>query len=270
MDQKLRFENWMKEKGLKRKSIKNYITGISTIINTLKIDIYKHTTIEDVDDLLDSCFNKNNIKGKQLDELNSRGHNMYSSALKKYIQFVKCKDGYIKDKPEIYRTKVTLNDTNSTDIANRSFTKISYKLNCNNSHTRKLKERYTRHNIVIKKIANILEAQGFEIKEGNIDCLAIKDEQALLIEVKSLDNNYSDEIKQVRQAYSQLDYYEEFALGKYRGHNVIKVAIFERKISDEHISFMENRNKLVFWIDNDKIDGSKISTTLIKNLNIDI
>lgn len=270
MDQKLRFENWMKEDGLKCKSIQNYITGISTIINTLQIDIYKYTTREDVDDLLNMCFDKNNIKGKQLDELNKRGHSMYSSALKKYIKFVKDNQEYIKEEQEIYRCKIILNDTDSSSIANRSFTKNSYKLNCNKFDINKLEDRYIRHNIVVKKLSNILERQGFEIKEGNIDCLAVKDKNAIIIEAKSLDNNYSDEIKQVRQAYSQLDYYEEFALGKYKEYNITKIAIFERKISDEHIFFMENRYKLVLWIGNNKIEGSKVSTTLIKKLNIEI
>ncbi|MBW4863130.1 MAG: hypothetical protein KZY57_09920 [Paeniclostridium sp.] len=161
MDQKLRFENCMKEDGLKRKSIQNYISGISTIINILQIDIYKYTTIEDVDDLLNMCFDKNNIKGKQLDELNKRGHRMYKSALKKYIKYVKDNQKYVKEEQEIYRSKITLNDTDSSNIANRSFTKTRYKLNCNKLYINKLKDRYNRHNIIVKKIASILENQSF-------------------------------------------------------------------------------------------------------------
>ncbi len=270
MNQRLEFENWMKCKGLKNKTIQNYITGISTIINTLEIDIYKYITKEAVDDLLELCFNKTNIKGKQLDELNSRGHNMYSSALKKYIQFVKEEKIYIKEQESSYYPRIILKDIKSSNIANRVFTKSNHKVVYNEKIIEKLKDRYTRHNIIVKKIACILEQQVFEIKEGNIDCLAIKHQDALLIEVKSLDNNYSDEIKQVRQAYSQLDYYEAFALGKYKNYNIYKIAIFERKISEKHIYFMENTNKLVLWIDDNNIGGSKKTLELITKLGVNL
>ncbi|MBO3444590.1 hypothetical protein [Clostridium sp. CCUG 7971] len=53
-------------------------------------------------------------------------------------------------------------------------------------------------------------------------------------------------------------------------YNTTKIVIFESKISDEHINFMENTDKLVLWADKNtnRILGSKKSLEVISKLGI--
>lgn len=121
----------------------------------------------------------------------------------------------------------------------------------------KTKKRLKRHNIIVQKLAKELEAEGAELFEYPFDCLACFSDEGLLIEVKSLDGTIKDERDRVRGAFAQVLYYESFVthpLIKKRG--IIKIACFERKISDAHIDWLQASDICVIWSSEDGFDGT--------------
>lgn len=110
-------------------------------------------------------------------------------------------------------------------------------------------ERNKRHNEIVKKFAKQLSDEDYELYEGRIDCLGIKKDLSIIIsEIKTLDGTIEDEYKQIMKAFSQLYYYETFEIGEFSNIHIKKVAVFEKKISDKHISFLEKNNIKVIWL----------------------
>ncbi len=117
----------------------------------------------------------------------------------------------------------------------------------------KIKSRKDRHEKVLDRFKLLLRNKGFYIWQGNIDCLGEKSTSPIIIgEVKTLNGTMKDERAQVTKAFAQLFYYEMFAMDKFVSRNSQKVAIFESKISDEHICFLEKNNIKVIWLDENK------------------
>ncbi|MFR9289304.1 MAG: hypothetical protein ACLVL6_06040 [Clostridium paraputrificum] len=115
----------------------------------------------------------------------------------------------------------------------------------------KRKKRTERHQDIVKLIALDLARAGYSLYENPVDCLATKEKyDSLLFEIKTLDGTNSDERKQVQKAFVQLFYYEEFNIRNYTEEKVKKIAVFENKISDEHILFFKKNGINVYWIDN--------------------
>lgn len=118
--------------------------------------------------------------------------------------------------------------------------------------------RLNRHNAIVQKMALMLEAEGAELFENPFDCLACFPDEGLLIEAKSLDGSQSDETARVREALSQLLYYQSFVtrpLVKKRA--VRKVACFEDKISDAHLHWLEASDIHVIWNAHIGFDGTE-------------
>lgn len=114
----------------------------------------------------------------------------------------------------------------------------------------KNKIRKKRHEIVVQNFSTLLKEKGFEIWKGNIDCLGYKKIYPIIIgEVKTINGTLKDERMQVTKAFAQLYYYEMFAMDKFIGFDNQKVAVFERKISDHHINFLEKNSIRVIWLD---------------------
>lgn len=112
------------------------------------------------------------------------------------------------------------------------------------------KKRTERHHDIVKKLARVLDLAGYDLSEYPIDCLASKDNNPLLIfEVKTLDGSASDERKQVLNCFGQLFYYEAFDVTAYPHTNKQKIAVFESKISEEHINFLQSNGIFVMWME---------------------
>lgn len=181
----------------------------------------------------------------------------------------KCKKWYkLEDKLELENRKFTKDYiptkfTNFDDIGkdyefcdyNSDFKDISM-------GNKKRSERTARHQALVRKIAKVLDKSGYKLYEGIMDCAAVKyGEKTLLIEVKTLSSNGGDELDQVRKALGQLLYYEEFCLNQIPNclnNNVIKVALFENKIQEKYIGFLQKYGCRVVWVDkNDTLHGIK-------------
>jgi hypothetical protein len=112
----------------------------------------------------------------------------------------------------------------------------------------RLRDRLRRHNLLVQEIARLLESENAHLYENPFDCLACYISEALLIEAKSLDGTPDDEKLRVREALAQLLYYESFVMQPLIGERAVqKVACFERKVSDEHIRWLESIDIRVIW-----------------------
>lgn len=120
----------------------------------------------------------------------------------------------------------------------------------NPSDTIALQQKRTQaHHELVKTVAKELEAAGYEFYENPMDCLAIKqDSPALLFEMKTILKDHSDEMTQVRLALAQLFYYEFFDLTSDAITPARKIAVFDRKISNRHIEFLNSYGCQVCWL----------------------
>jgi len=121
----------------------------------------------------------------------------------------------------------------------------------------KIRGRLKRHNQLVRKLAQMLEAEGADLFEHPFDCLACFAAEGLLIEVKTLDGTEKDEVLRAREALAQLLYYESFVtrpLVKKRA--VRKIACFESKVSEDHIAWLQSSNIYVVWSAEDGFDGT--------------
>ena len=116
-------------------------------------------------------------------------------------------------------------------------------------------ERSHRHNTLVQKFAASLPSPA-GLWEGDIDCLAELETVVLLAEAKTLDGTNADEVRQVRHAVGQLLYYEYFSLPQEvrvrleDEKNLIKIALFEAKPSDDHIEWMHSLGiEPIWWLD---------------------
>jgi len=112
------------------------------------------------------------------------------------------------------------------------------------------KVRLRRHNLLVKEIARRYADSGFSLLEGRYDCLATGDLFAILNEVKTLDGTTSDEAKQVRESLGQLLYYDPFVKRETGGGLIHKVAVFESRISDDHVQLMQDLGIVCIWKEN--------------------
>lgn len=121
-------------------------------------------------------------------------------------------------------------------------------------------ERTKRHQELLRLFASCLKNNGYHLYSGIMDCAAVKSgKKTLLIEVKTLASNGEDELYQTRRALSQLLYYEEFHLNQIPNKepgNLQKIVLFEHKIQDKYISFLEKYGCKVIWMnDNGTLSG---------------
>lgn len=255
------FKEWMKDiECLSERTISRYVGAINKISYHFGENLFDVDNLETIIKMRDIYFSiaENNYMDK-------KGNRMYSAAVNKYITFLQSN---VNNNNVGIKSRFNLKDTTIEEIGNISINDDSDNL-LNIVDLRKkiklLKDRRVRHEKIVKNIATLLDKLGYKLSKGNIDCLAIKDNTAIIVEVKTLDGSISDEIKQVRAAHGQLDYYAEYIEDKYM---VYKLAIFESKISEEHIQFLHKFNKLVLWMDNENIYASDYTLSILNDISI--
>ena len=118
-------------------------------------------------------------------------------------------------------------------------------------------ERLTRHNLLVRRIARRLQAIGCTLQENPFDCLASRDGQYVLIEVKTLHPRGDDERARVRDALAQLLYYKEFTLPD-QCREVAMIALFERKPSDHHVGWLSRHGICPVWASGDRFVTSDL------------
>lgn len=130
-------------------------------------------------------------------------------------------------------------------------------------------ERTERHQAILKVLASYLEKNRFSIYEGNIDCLAVRENiDTLIFEAKTLDGTATDEAKQVRFALGQLIYYEFFATQQFIDTDKLKIAYFESEIADVHIDLLRQNGCMVIWLNEQgEFSGDTESIEFMESLN---
>ena len=119
--------------------------------------------------------------------------------------------------------------------------------------------RLRRHNLIVRALAELLNNAHARLYADPFDILALFHLRALLIEVKSLDGTVEDERDRVRDALSQLLYYEAFVMPAVTGDAIVcKVACFEQKISDPHRQWLNRQGIATIW----KEDGIFVGDAL--------
>jgi hypothetical protein len=127
-----------------------------------------------------------------------------------------------------------------------------------------LRERLRRHNLLVKEIAARLDDAGAQLYEDPFDTLALIDDLGILVEVKTLDGTESDERERVRDALSQLLYYEAFVAEPVAGETPIrKVAFFETAISERHQAWLNIHGIAVIWKTGTSFAGDGLATEFI-------
>jgi hypothetical protein len=128
-------------------------------------------------------------------------------------------------------------------------------------------DRRRRHNLLVQKLAARLSGGGCRLYEDPFDILAVAVELGILGEVKTLDGTEDDERERVRDALSQLLYYEAFVTRPIAGDVAIrKVACFEGRISDAHIRWLNDNDIAVIWQQGDGLAGDALARRFLGQL----
>jgi len=108
--------------------------------------------------------------------------------------------------------------------------------------------RLAEHQEIVRLLAELNARHGFKLFEGKFDCLATKDDKALLYEVKTILPTASDEEKQTVKGVGQLKYYKFSIVHKEMGYTKIKeLLVFSSKPDNGIIEFCSAENILVVW-----------------------
>ena len=123
-------------------------------------------------------------------------------------------------------------------------------------------DRLRRHNVLVRMFAAKLYEVGARLREGAFDILALMPPDGILVEVKTLDGTIEDERDRVRDALSQLLYYESFVIEPVAGAAPIrKIACFERSITDPHRAWLNQQGIAAVWMK----DGAFIGDALAED-----
>lgn len=209
--------------------------------------------------------------GKQIGDLRVNGNLYYltNQGLSEIIQIlgseaiyssIGISDGNIAEDNDVilYKSRRSLKRTSSESIANTQtdidldLERYSTLVDLSDSILAR-QERTIRHNEIVKKVAEHFEKLEYHIYENQIDCLAVKTNIALIIEVKTLNGELKDERNQVMKAFAQVYYYEYFNLDEFSRYPTIKVACFSKKPNDVHLKFLEMNQCFVMWLNEDVI-----------------
>lgn len=109
-------------------------------------------------------------------------------------------------------------------------------------------KRLAEHQEIVRLLAELNARHGFKLYEGKFDCLATKNDKALLYEVKTILPTASDEEKQTVKGVGQLKYYKFSIVHKEMGYTKIKeLLVFSSKPDNGIIEFCSAENILVVW-----------------------
>jgi hypothetical protein len=132
-------------------------------------------------------------------------------------------------------------------------------------------DRLRRHNLLVRSFSSRLAIEEAELFEDPFDILVLVGDDAVLVEVKTLDGSAADERDRVRDALAQLLYYEAFVTKPVAGElEITKVACFELKPSDDHIGWLNSQGIAVVWEDGDAFACDRAAAALFRRLGMQL
>lgn len=165
-------------------------------------------------------------------------------------QLIITEDEITTDEHPTRRAKVPYRETDLEGIARdpnlNAVTSVSVDLA---EAIRIRQRRLAAHQEIVRLLAELNARNGFRLFEGKFDCLAIKDDNALLYEVKTILPTASDEEKQTVKGVGQLKYYTFSIVHKEMGYTKMKeLLVFSSKPDNGIIKFCLAENILVVWL----------------------
>ena len=125
-------------------------------------------------------------------------------------------------------------------------------------------DRLRRHNLLVREFARRLGDAGARLFEDPFDILGLLAGAGILIEVKTLDGTPENQRERVRDALSQLLYYEAFVTRPIAGETPIrKIALFEQRLTDPHREFLNTNSIATVWKQEARFIGDAMATTYL-------
>lgn len=153
-----------------------------------------------------------------------------------------------EEQPE-RRTRAEYRQTNAGEIARDPNLNIISSVTVDYAEAIRIRQRrLAEHQEIVRLLASINENCGFQLYEGKFDCLAIKNDTALLYEVKTILASASDEEKQTVKGVGQLKYYKYSIVNRQMGYtNIKEVIVFSSRPETGIIDFCSAENISVIW-----------------------
>ena len=123
-------------------------------------------------------------------------------------------------------------------------------------------DRLRRHQLIVRQLAARLGVADATLYEDPFDILALINARGFLVEVKTLDGTNTDERERVREALSQLLYYEAF-IPVPHGTVIEKVACFEGAISEAHCTWLNSFMIAVVWMSDGRFVGDALAAATL-------
>lgn len=151
------------------------------------------------------------------------------------------------------QTKADFRKTNSESIAKDPILNAVASVNIDLSEAIRIRQRrLAEHQELVRQLALLNESDGFGLYDGKFDCLATKNNSAVLYEVKTITESSADEEKQTVKGVGQLKFYKHSIVSRQMKITDVKeVLVFSRKPSDEIVGFCTVENISVVWKDED-------------------
>ncbi len=129
-----------------------------------------------------------------------------------------------------------------------------------------IRERTAEHEKLVAKFVELLQQHGLTCYEDNFDLLTEQAIEALLLEMKTIDE--SNEREQIMKAIGQLDYYGYFDAPHFvsAGKPVRKGIVLSRApFQADHVDFLRSMDIYVFWLgEKGEIAGDPESLEFLK------
>lgn len=167
-------------------------------------------------------------------------------------QLIITEDEITTEEQPARRARADFRETNSGGIARDPILKVVSSVSIDLAEAIRIRQRrLAEHQEIVRQLALLHEEKNFQLFEGKFDCLAIKG-TAILYEVKTILESFTDEEKQTVKGVGQLKYYKYSIVQQQMGFSNIKeVLVFSHKPNNAMIEFCSAENIRVIWKDGD-------------------
>lgn len=164
-------------------------------------------------------------------------------------QLVITEDEITTEEQPARRARADFRQTNAEEIARDPVLNAISSVSIDLSEAIRIRQRrLAEHQEIVRQLALLNGNLGFQLFEGKFDCLATKNNAAILYEVKTITESSADEKKQTVKGVGQLKFYKHSIVDKQMNISpVTEVLVFSRKPSDEIIEFCTAENIKVVW-----------------------
>lgn len=203
---------------------------------------------------------------EQLGDIERRSNRAYPIG-----QLVITEDEITTEEQPERRARAEFRQTNAGEIARDPNLNIISSVTVDYAEAIRIRQRrLAEHQEIVRLLATINENCGFQLFEGKFDCLATKNDTALLYEVKTILASASDEEKQTVKGVGQLKYYKYSIVNRQMGYtNIKEVIVFSSRPETGIIDFCSAENISVIWRVGDEFQIYNLRTNADEVFNPD-